>query len=130
MRQESVGYQEPPRMNRNGSLILLFCCHQTYVLYRVSHNPYLLLLAFILSESFSVISCSAYLLIRSDISLISIFVRIGIMAKMVKVWAYRYTHTCVVSVKRLISCLFNTVDSHFPTLTNQCLYCGITCRCS
>ena len=41
--------------------------------------PYLLLLAFILSESFSVISCSAYLPIHSDISFISNFVNIGII---------------------------------------------------
>ena len=96
-------------------------CGNTTIGLPISAKPTALVPVFMLPSVIVVYFCS-------DISLISIFVRIGIMAKMVKVWAYRYTHTCVVSVKRLISSLLYGIDIYFPTIRNQCLDCGITCR--
>ena len=68
--------------------------------------PYLLLLAFILSASFSVISCSAYLPIRSDISFISIFVNIGII---LLYFTYCIFYCIVIAVRHFIFTSFAIV---------------------
>ena len=54
--------------------------------------PYLLLLAFIRSESFSVISCSAYFAICSDIFFISIFVSIDIITYLLLNSSFKSPH--------------------------------------